>query len=161
MMELRKKIKINKCFIVFVVIGFITTCATNEPYLKEDLITQEKLKEVIKRLRATDTTYIDLKTLTQFDWDKLTILTPYTDVDSIDALLGFHWPQSRKLGIDETESYNVLIFSKGDSVISWFKFNRSNGDFAKVKSHSFMKSTAIFNFRIDSTNIPPWIYLEN
>lgn len=161
MMEKRKnKIRNNFLLMNIFVTWCVFSCSTGEPLQPEDNGLLLKLKTAIHQSRLTNSNSVDLAAITPFHWEKLTILTPYTEEEKISTLLGFDWPQSKHLGIERTESYNVLVFSRKDTVVSWFRFYRSNGDFANIKEHTYYRNSAVFKIRIDSTNSPPWVYLE-
>jgi hypothetical protein len=158
MMGKRKKRKKNSRLLV--ALAVLLSCSITPPWKAENEDLRLKLKASIDDCRAARCEHIDLSDVVPQGWDKLTILTPYTEEEKIESILGFSWPQSNNLGISKTESFNVLIFSRNDTVVEWFKFYRSDGDFARITRFSYSPQHATFSVRVDSSNSPPWLYLE-
>src|SRR5437660_8131334 len=61
-------------------------------------------------------TVVHLASLTGFSWDRVHIFAPYTSQDTIDAQLGFAWPEAAATGISDSEGIALLVFVKDGKV---------------------------------------------
>lgn len=56
----------------------------------------------------------------QIAWDRVLVFRPYTPPDELDRRLGFRWDSSRT-GISELDSFSLVVFTKGNAVVRWFR----------------------------------------
>jgi hypothetical protein len=76
---------------------------------------------------------IKIVDITDFAWDKMYIFTPYTTSAQVDRALGFEWQRYRSLGIDSTDTDDLLVFVASDMgkfrVVKFAKCPRGYGNF--------------------------------
>lgn len=101
-------------------------------------------------LAATDTA-INVPLITQFEWDTLFIFSPYTSINQIQTQLGYKWEEAERTGIDWTETFYLLVFTKDGKVVRHYKFPRTLGDFQNTEgANAFTKEMAIFEVKRDA-----------
>lgn len=52
---------------------------------------------------STGSNPMRISTLTDFEWDRLHVFTPYTSWQDVEAELGFPWPERRRIHLEERE----------------------------------------------------------
>jgi hypothetical protein len=77
---------------------------------------------------------VSVSSVTDFEWDRLFIFSPYTPVERIHAQLGYEWAEADKTGIQSSDTFFLLVFTKDGKVTSFFKFPRGIGDFKNLES---------------------------
>lgn len=98
-------------------------------------------------LTATDAV-ISVPLITQFEWDTLFIFSPYTSINQIHTQLGYKWEEAERTGIDWSETFYLLVFTKDGKVVRYYKFPRTLGDFQNLEGGNvFSKEMAIFEVK--------------
>ena len=77
---------------------------------------------------------IDLTRVGPEDWDRVCILGPYSGNKETEQVLGFPWDAEANTTIAGNEGINVLVFSRGESVVAYSEHPRRKGDFSSVAS---------------------------
>ncbi|HEX8474450.1 MAG TPA: hypothetical protein VF666_10485 [Pyrinomonadaceae bacterium] len=121
---------------------------------------QERLASAIERKRNnTAQVTVDLKTLSNLDWDKFYTFAPFTPADEIRRALGFDWSGLARTGIDRRDDINLLVFVKDNAVVEHVEYPRRRGDFYKIKRpEGFRPDEAIFEVREENQG-EPWLVL--
>ncbi|MCR8644436.1 hypothetical protein NV379_17415 [Paenibacillus sp. N1-5-1-14] len=83
----------------------------------------------------------ELKSLTDFEWDKVYIVPPYGDLSVLNDVKGIDRIQS---SIKTSDSISLLIFVKGDTLTRFAEVPRNQGDFAFVTRKEFKVNEAVF-----------------
>jgi hypothetical protein len=94
--------------------------------------------------------YIDISTLTKFQWDRLYIFGPYAQCNLINKKLDIvFWPECKFTGIEGYDDISILIFTKQRHVIQYLVVNRSQIDFSTVTSNTgYSPSNSLFKIDI-------------
>ncbi len=99
---------------------------------------------------------IKIAEITNFTWTNMYIFTPYTPAALVTRSLGFEWPEYRSLGIESTDTDNLLVFvnrNLGTSkVVKFTKYPRSFGDFRlspEANGSAYTPDRAIFTVSIE------------
>ena len=91
----------------------------------------------------------DMKDVTHFEWDKMIVFHPYTARSQMERIVGGIWTnysyleyllfQKTYLGKFplDNDSFNKMIFMKGDKVIVDITFNRAEVDLTHITSTVF------------------------
>jgi hypothetical protein len=87
--------------------------------------------------------------ITDFTWDKMYIFTPYTTQSQVDRALGFEWQEYQSLGIDSTDTDDLLVFVAGDmgnfKVVKFARCPRGNFRFRQATNgYAYSRDRAVF-----------------
>ena len=72
----------------------------------------------------------DMKDFADFEWEAFAVLPPYTTREYADQILGFSWPEVDRYDLGEHDSFLLLVFVDGQSVVRAEKHPRCSPDFA-------------------------------
>jgi hypothetical protein len=72
---------------------------------------------------------VDLKDISEFDWDSVFIFPPYTSQSEINQALGYEWKDSQKTGISSDDTINLMVFVEGGEVKRYCRVSRKVADF--------------------------------
>lgn len=88
---------------------------------------------------------IVINSITNFNWDSLYVITPYTPKEVISSRFGFNPYDESYAEISSRDDINLLLFVKEKKVILTVEYPIDKGDFFEIKSpHGFSKNDAIF-----------------
>lgn len=73
---------------------------------------------------------IRVRDLTDFEWEALVVLGPYTTRETAEAALGFPWPGFERFDLASSDSFSVLVFMYKGSVVHAERHPRCKPDFA-------------------------------
>ncbi len=91
---------------------------------------------------------IRLAELTDFPWDTFVVFGPYTDRASAESVLGFPWPDYDKFELASSESFSLLVFTKGQAIARVENLARSPVEFAPVAlARRFTPAQAVFTLQ--------------
>lgn len=79
---------------------------------------------------AADNAVLDMRSVVPLPWDYFIVFGPYTSRDQIDQTLGFQWTGASHSSIDVLDGVALVVFIRGDTVVSAFEHPRDKGDFA-------------------------------
>lgn len=86
--------------------------------------------------------------LTAFDWDRLYVLGPYSNISAIRDLADLPRPAAEHLAVDEGAC--LLVFLNGNGIVYYLSFKRRYGDFAQVsRNQPYQRAHARFIVRKD------------
>ena len=112
--------------------------------LEENKSLISKIESVVKTSSS-----IDFKTITDFQWDKLYIITPYGQPENTLKENNIKWINIDK-SIEVSDGINLIIFTYKGDIVSYVNYPRNLGDFYPLKFKEFDKNKATFN--INKTN---------
>ena len=86
---------------------------------------------------------------TEFGWDKVCILGPYTPDDKVDSLTGIQGAAARAHDIRESDGINALMFISEGRIAASVAHPRNRGDFGPdVVGKCYSKEQAHFAVRV-------------
>jgi hypothetical protein len=97
---------------------FLVGCGTDVPHNAE---VKNAVASIEKDLSRHEEKEIHLNALTDFDWDKAFLFSPYTPQESIDETLGVAFKDPS--GIDYRDDIFLLVFMKDDQVVQYAKLD--------------------------------------
>ena len=101
------------------------------------------------RARSGAGTAFKLSELTDFKWEQVIFLGPYTSQEKVDQALGFHWPEFSSYGVfglQVSDTFNLLVFTGSGRVVYAEKTRRCAPDFDKsLESIGVLRSVAEFS----------------
>jgi hypothetical protein len=94
---------------------------------------------------------VDIGQIDHVRWDRLYVFAPYTPHTTVDAALGFEWAKVHQIDLERRDDINVLVLTRGRSVVTYLELPRSRLDFAQISDdHTFTSSSAQFQTRTES-----------
>jgi hypothetical protein len=93
---------------------------------------KKRLTAAIARKReTTEQVSVNLKELTDFEWDRVYVFTPYTPLEQVNDTLGYIWPHAKSIRIDARDDINLIVFTADGQVVDYVELKRHLGDFEK------------------------------
>jgi hypothetical protein len=93
-------------------------------------------------------TLVQVRQLTDFEWDRLHIFPPYIRLSEIDRELGFAWPTASETGIQNREGIALLVFVRQGKVVRFVDQPRRDSDFASAfRPGGYSPAEAVFVVR--------------
>jgi hypothetical protein len=125
-------------------VSFLAGCEGPRP--QDRFRWHEIVGSVLHSKKTTgDPTYLDVRRVMPFDWDKFYVFPPYTPIDDIEKALGFGWGTAKKTKINERDDITLLVFVMGRTIQEYVEHPRSEGDFSKLKpGHPYDPAEAYF-----------------
>jgi len=75
---------------------------------------------------------VRLAELTDFPWDTFVAFGPYTERTRAESVLGFAWPDYDRFELASSDSFSLLVFTKGQAIVRVEQLARSPVEFAPV-----------------------------
>jgi hypothetical protein len=90
---------------------------------------------------------------TEFPWDRVCILGPYTPDDKVDSLTRVQGAAGRAHDIRSSDGINVLMFVSDDRIAASIAHARNRGDFGpEVVGKCYSREEANFSIRVPPPN---------
>ncbi len=141
--------------IIILILFTIQSCSK----LKNDEQLELKIKEVV--LSGKDE--LILKDLTNFEWDNLLILTPYSSIATFEEKLKINLTKVQDVGIESRDDITQLIFVLDKKPVRTITYPRYPGDFVEREIKLIPKDKAVFKIIVTqqvNSNGDKWIKLE-
>lgn len=88
-----------------------------------------------------------LRDIAEFEWDRVVLLGPYTDRATAERALQIGWPEYALLGLQSSDSFNLIVLAKGSRVVQAQKLMRCLPDFDPgILAKSISRAEANFHF---------------
>lgn len=117
----------NKLIGIGIIFLALFSCEYLNPLYSDNTLT-EKIESELK----SDLEIIDLSKLNSFEWDKLLILGPYSDIETVEQELNLDLENIRENGIKYSDSINLLIFLRDGKSVRISEVSRGIGDFKNL-----------------------------
>ena len=85
----------------------------------------EILKDKIETELSSQSGKVDLAKMTDFEWDSLIILGPYSQIEKIEEELNLNLSNIRQNGIQHSDSYNLIVFLKDKKSVNIVELSRA------------------------------------
>ncbi|MFA9397214.1 MAG: hypothetical protein ACERKV_02980 [Clostridiaceae bacterium] len=129
--------------IIFVTIAIIYYKSNSHNKIQED---QSLITNI--QSEANTSSYLDLDTVTDFKWDEVYIIPPYSVPETIIKDNNLKWTNINQ-SIKYHDNINLIVFTLNKTVVSYVNLPRNIVDFSLVRSIKLNKNEAIFS--IDKT----------
>jgi len=113
-------------------------------------ISCSKYNEALSKTFDVSSGTVDLSKQLQGNWDKVCLLTPYSNNESAENILGFKFNVEEKSNIFVSDSITLVVAVKGNEVLKYFEVPRSNIDLASIDASCYTKDNA--KFKIKNSN---------
>ena len=103
---------------------------------------------VAKKRGNKEPVVVEVAQLTDFDWDRMFVFAPYTDVKTVHKTLGYEWRGAEVSQIERMDRFHLLVFTKDSKVVKYFEYPRGGGHFnlnATEWSGGLSKDAAVFS----------------
>jgi hypothetical protein len=100
---------------------------------------------------------LKLAAVTTFQWQRFFAFKPAQSPDQINGALGFHWATDYS---DQTDTYCLLVFVSGTTVVHSLLFPRYQGDCKTIGTGPYTTATAVFTLRSTHTTTGGTPFLE-
>jgi hypothetical protein len=121
-----------------------------------NLTGQRISKTISASFQASEVAPIDIAAAAPGDWDRFCVLTPYTNNERAEKVLGFKWDAESNTSIASNDGINVLVFIQENKVAAFAEHPRNSGDFSKMKPSCLKRQSARVVRKPDSNG---WVYL--
>jgi len=121
-----------------------------------------KLRAAIQEVAEGKIDSFTMERLTACSWDGLYVFGPYTPQEEIDKALGFSWPAARDTGIEYSDAFCLLVFTRKNSVVRYYLYPRRDGDWAALSgTKKISPASAVFSVRRGKGGPPVVILVGN
>ena len=114
-----------------IVIGVLFLSIISCGYLFQ-LKNDEKLAEKIEKELNSENGAIDFAKMTDFDWDSLIILGPYTTIENIEKEFDLNLANIRQNGIHYSDYYDLFVFIKDKKSVKIVELKRAINSQRKI-----------------------------
>jgi hypothetical protein len=144
----------SRRFLLVVLAGVLLMVGITEfvaPYRQRYNLSRRLDSLVLQASAQGGSGVVDFGQIDLFVWDMMYVFTPYTPHATVDAALGFAWAKVNEIDIERREDINLLVLTRGGSVVAYLELPRSRLDFAHLShAHVFTPSSAQFQTRTES-----------
>ncbi len=162
----RHSIKWVAISVLLVLFGMGTVYIVKSLYLRwrQQNFSSKLASEVEKKRSTNNVVEVRLKELTDFEWERVYLFTPYTPHKVIDDDLGFVWKPARKIHMDWRDDVNLIVFTDSGKVVFFVEHQRNFGDFdGAYKREGYGPDEAVFEVTDKGTRQPDgraWLRLQ-
>ena len=108
------------------------------------LISCSKVGEAPERTFDHSKEFVDLSIEIRGNWKQVCIITPYSNNQSAEDLIGFKFDIETKSKIHTLDGITLLVATDGNKVFEYFEVPRNNLDFSSLKSSCYSKDDSKF-----------------
>lgn len=125
--------------ILIILTSFLCSCQ-----LRSDKILSEKVEVKFK----AEAESIDLSKLSDFEWDYILILCPYSNIERIEKELKLDLSNIKENRIQYNDSFNLIVFLHDNESVKIIELRRTIGDFKNTNElipkdkATFVKTTS-------------------
>lgn len=157
--EKNKVITIVIASILLTVLYFTTIVTKRDITMKEDLHLKSKIIACVEEFKKDhQANSLTMASLTDFDWDTLYVISPYSNVEIFIEANGLIAKEKINSSIEVNDGINLLLFVKNGEIISYVEHNRASGDFtySNELKDRYSSQESIFQM----TQVDGWIYFS-
>ena len=163
-MKNKKTILYSIIILLVLIISVWIIYNANEKIIENSSL-KNKIETLVEAKNGNDNTVIiDFKEITNFNWDKLYILTPYTYPKDYAKQQNIEGMNLINTDIQTNDSENLLVFVLKQKVVSYIHYPRRKGDFynpEKQKLEGYTPKEAVFEVKENEDNWLEMINIEN
>lgn len=116
--------------------------------LQRNALEESLTSEISNMQQEGITCCLEMRKITNFEWDKLFIFLPFTDPDYIENVLEFEWNNASKVYRRSRDDLYLLIFVKENRVVEYLEFSSTKDLlFDSFHPSEFTPTEALFEVR--------------
>lgn len=123
--------------------------------LKNEIVTLAETK-----LGNKNEVIIKFEKSTDFDWDKLYIITPYTNIEEYAQQKNIEGVRLINTDINTNDSDHLLVFISDKEIVSYLHYPREKGDFDTPRKKGYTPDQAVFEVK-ESQQDSGWLEMSN
>jgi hypothetical protein len=127
-------LKRTKLFSVAFSCLVLISCSNPTPQIDQaptqNNLGQDLVSMIEKKKGNPEKVIVKVRSLTNFQWDKMYVFTPYTPIAEINRTLGFEWEDAASTGIDRRDDINLIVFVNNGKVVTLIAHSRIHGEFS-------------------------------
>lgn len=128
--------------IVFMLISLIFLASCSQVVSMHNKGLEKSISSALEKKSVTE---IDFNSLTDFDWDKAYLITPYTDQETINKQLGVKFKDPTNM-VHRDDIY-LLVFLNKNKVVQYVKIPTKYGQLMHGNKDGFTPSNAIIKIQ--------------
>ncbi|GAB3816963.1 hypothetical protein [Pontibacter rugosus] len=118
----------------------LATAISCKEEAKEDITAKNKLESLAQKVLADSIARtFSLDTLTSYTWDKVYILTPYSQLDKAEDVAKADLSQLGKTGIESVDWKNVIAFISNGELVSYIDLPSHLNDFSYLSDSAMLQ----------------------
>ncbi len=119
-------------FVLLAMLVWLAVVRVQRQGLHDDLL------RAVQMYRIGYASRIEIRAVTDFEWDLLHIFGPNSSRESVNQALGFEWIGTRFLypRLENDESLSLLVFVRSERVVRSLAVQRSLADFSTLSDES-------------------------
>ena len=100
-----------------------------------------------------DGALVQVRQLTDFEWERFHVFPPYIRLSEIERELGFAWPTASETEIEYRDGIALLVFVREGKVVRFVEQSRRGADFASAfRPGGYTPADAVFVVREEGQN---------
>ncbi|WP_144555939.1 hypothetical protein [Bacillus sp. X1(2014)] len=127
-------------FLIFFLLFFLSSCSQVAGMHNTGL--EKSISSIMEKKSVSK---ININSLTDFDWDKAYLITPYTDQETINKQLGVEFKDPTKI-VYRDDIY-LLVFLDKNKVVQYVEIPTKYGQLMRGNKDGFTPSNAIIKIQ--------------
>jgi hypothetical protein len=120
--------------LILILFGAVIHLYYQDSKIGENVELKKEIEAIVRNEdNRTEEVLINMNAITDFDWDRLFILTPYTDPVMFFNGVGIGWNKTINTSIKYNDSIGLLIFTYESEIINYIEYPRQSGDFSDLE----------------------------
>lgn len=107
-------------------------------------------------LKANPSAPVNLAQIGPSSWERVCVLTPYTNNERAQQVLGVKWDAESRTSIAANDGINVLVFIQDQEIVAYTEYPRGKGDFSKLQPPCLLREQAVV---VREQTSDGWLYL--
>ena len=145
-------LKMRQIYIILLFITVLASCQSrdNSTYLNSNAELEKAFQKLSEQV-LTDSNRVTfrLDSLTNFEWDSVLVLTPYTPIKDLEKSTELNLAELYNTKITVTEGSNVLAFINHKNLVNFVDLSALYGNFDHYDSiRYYIPSTAVFEMEL-------------
>lgn len=96
-------------------------------------------------VKHSDSDTLIVKHVTDFDWDRMYVFSPYSPPQKVNQALGFQWGDYKETEFTRKEHAVLFVFVHNNKVIDWSISSRTKSDYLPSATiYAYTPETAVF-----------------
>ncbi|HJT37949.1 MAG TPA: hypothetical protein VJ818_05945 [Actinomycetota bacterium] len=129
----------RRLFLAAIVAATVLAACTSPPPPQRDPFGNTLAIAITRAFNAKGS--VKIANVTPFQWQRFYAFKPASSPDQINGTLGFTWAKDYS---DQTDTYCLLVFVSGTTVVHSLLFPRYQGDCKTIETGPYTPASAVF-----------------